>query len=131
MIGLDTNILVRFLVRDDEAQHAAVVDALRRGAEAGETFFVGDVVLAEVCWVLSSRYRCTRDELAAVVRKLTEAEELVFESTERVVRALRAHQHGKGGFADYLIGSHAHDAGCTTVLTFDEALVAESGFERP
>ena len=131
MIGLDTNILVRFLVRDDEAQHAAVVAALRRGAEAGETFFVGDVVLAEVCWVLSSRYHCGREELAAVVRQLTEAEELVFESTERVVRALRAYQHGKGGFADYLIESRAQDAGCSRVLTFDRALLAEAGFESP
>lgn len=131
MIGLDTNTLVRFLVRDDEAQHASVVAALRRGTEAGETFFVGDGVLAEVAWVLTSRYRCGRDELAAVVRQLTEAEELVFESTERVVRALRAYQHGKAGFADYLIGSRAQDAGCSTVLTFDRALLGEAGFESP
>lgn len=131
MIGLDTDTLIRFLVRDDEAQHAVVVAALRRGAEAGETFFVGDVVLAEVCWVLSSRYRCGRGELATVVRQLTEAEELVFESTERVVRALRAYQHGEGAFGDYLIGSRAHDAGCATVLTFDRALLAETGFESP
>jgi predicted nucleic-acid-binding protein len=131
VIGLDTNLLVRFLVRDDEQQHLAVVAALRRGAEAGETFFVGDVVLAEVCWVLASRYRCGREELAAVVRQLTEAEELVFESTERVVRALRAYQHGKGGFADYLTASRAEEAGCSTVLTFDRALLAEGRFKSP
>ena len=131
MIGLDTNILVRFLVRDDEAQHARVVAALQRGVEAGELFFVGDVVLAEVAWVLTSRYRCGREELTSVVRQLTEAEELVFESTERVVRALRAYQHGKGGFADYLIGSRAQDAACSKVLTFDRALLAEVGFESP
>lgn len=131
MIGLDTNILVRFLVRDDQAQHESVVAALRRRTQAGETFFVGDVVLAEVAWVLTSRYRCGRDELAAVVRQLTEAEELVFESTERVVRALRAYQHGRAGFADCLIGSRPNDGGCATVLTFDRALPAEAGFESP
>jgi predicted nucleic-acid-binding protein len=89
------------------------------------------VVLAEVACVLTSRYRCGRDELAAVVRQLTEAEELVFESTERVVRALRAYQHGRAGFADCLIGSRAHDAGCSTVLTFDAALLDQVGFESP
>lgn len=131
MIGLDTNMLVRFLVRDDEAQHAGAVAALRRGAESGETFFVGDVVLAEVAWVLTSRYHCRRDELASVVRQLAETNELVFESTERLVRALRAFQHGKGGFADYLIASRAQDAGCLTMLTFDRDLLAESGFRSP
>jgi predicted nucleic-acid-binding protein len=48
-----------------------------------------------------------------------------------VVRALRAFQHGKGGFADYLIGSRARDEGCSRVLTFDRALLTEAGFESP
>lgn len=113
MFGLDTNILVRFLVRDDEAQHAAVVAALERDTKAGVTFFVSDLVLAEVIWVLTSRYRCSREEVAGVVRQLDESEELVVESTERVVRALRAYQHGKGGFADHLIGARVGRAcGC-------------------
>ena len=131
MIGLDANILVRFLVRDDEDQHLRVVELLRRGAVDGETFFVGEVVLAEVVWVLASRYRCTREEIASVVRKLTEAEELVFESTERVVRALRSFERGKGGFADYLIGQRAQDAGCSTIVTFDRGLHGDGGFGPP
>lgn len=61
MIGLDTNVLVRFLVRDDEEQHRRAVDLLRRGAEEEETFFVGEVV-----WVLVSRYRCGRQEIGQV-----------------------------------------------------------------
>jgi len=131
VIGLDTNTLVRFLVRDDEVQHRQVVAALRRGSEAGESFFVGEVVLAEVAWVLTSRYRCRRGEIAFVVRQLIEAEELVFESTERVIRALRSFQHGKGGFADYLIAARAQDAGCADILTFDRALLVEPGFRSP
>lgn len=131
MIGLDTNILVRFLVRDDEEQHNRVVRLLREGSERGETFFVGEVVLAEVVWVLASRYRCTRTEVSSVVRKLAEAEDLVFESTERLVRALRSFDRGKGGFADYLIAERARDAGCSAVATFDRALHAEAGFVVP
>ncbi len=131
MIGLDTNVLVRFLVRDDEEQHQRVVDLLRRGADEGETFFVGDIVLAEVVWVLASRYRCTRDEISAVVRQLAEVQELVFDSTDRIVRALRAFEKGKGGFADYLIAEGARDAGCTLVVTLDGALHADGGFSPP
>ena len=131
MIGLDTNVLVRFLVRDDEDQHLRAVELLRRGADDGGTFFVGEVVLAEVVWVLASRYRCSREEIASVVRHLTEAQELVFESADRIVRALRSFERGKGGFADYLIAERARDAGCPSVATFDKALHADSGFEAP
>lgn len=131
MIGLDTNVLVRFLVRDDEEQHRRAVDLLRRGVDEGETFFVGEIVLAEVVWVLASRYRCGRDEIAGVVRQLTEVQELVLESTDRVVRALRAFERGKGGFADYLIAERARDAGCSSVATFDRALLADGGFVAP
>ena len=131
MIGLDTNVLVRFLVRDDEDQHRRAVELLRRGADEGGTFFVGEIVLAEVVWVLASRYHCGRDEIGSVVRQLTEVQELVFESTDRVVRALRSFERGKGGFADYLIAERARDAGCSSVATFDKALHADSGFVAP
>jgi len=119
------------LVRDDENQHRCTVDLLRRGADGDETFFVGEVVLAEVVWVLASRYRCGRDEIASVVRQLTEVQELALESTDRVVRALRAFERGKGGFADYLLAERARDAGCTSVATFDRALHADRGFVAP
>ena len=131
MIGLDTNVLVRFLVRDDEEQHRRAVDLLQRGAEEGETFFVGEVVLAEVVWVLVSRYRCRREEIAQVIRQLTEVQELSLESTDRVVRALRAFERGKGGFADYLIAERARVAGCSSVATFDRVLHEDSGFLAP
>ena len=131
MIGLDTNVLVRFLVRDDEDQHQRAAELLRRGAAEGKVFFVGDVVLAEVVSVLRSRYRCDRDEIASVVRQLSEVEELVFESTSRVVRALRVYEKRGGGFADHLIAERARDAGCEVVITFDKALHADGYCSPP
>ena len=131
MIGLDTKVLVRFLVRDDDARHQAAVDLLARGVAAGEQFFIGEVVLAETSWVLASRYRCSREALAAVIRQLVGAEELAFESADRVVRALHAFEQGAAGFADYLIGERARDAGCTEVYTFDQKLLRGSLFAGP
>jgi predicted nucleic-acid-binding protein len=131
VIGLDTNVLVRFLVRDDDAQHQAAVDLLARGVAAGEQFFIAEVVLAETSWVLASRYRCSREELAAVIRQLVGAEELTFESADRVVRALHAFEQGAAGFADYLIGEHARDAGCREVYTFDQKLLRDAPYVRP
>lgn len=131
MIGLDTNVLVRFLVQDDPAQHQRVVGFVRDALARGEVLFVGDVVLAETVWVLSSAFGCTRDEIAATVRALIEAEGLQLESSQRVLRALARFQQGKGGFTDYLLAMRAIDAGCTEVITFDAALLADQGFRAP
>ena len=131
MLGLDTNVLVRFLVRDDESQHRAAADLLARGVASGEQFFIGDVVLVETSWVLGSRYRCSREELSGVIRRLVGAEELTFESPDRVVRALHAFEQGSAGFADYLIGERARDAGCSEIYTFDRKLLRDPPFARP
>ena len=131
MIALDTNVLVRFLAKDDEHQHLRAVTRLRGGVDAGENFFVGDVVLAEVVWVLQSRYRLGRPAIGDTVRALLEAEHLVFESADRCLRALRRYAAGKGGFADYLIAEQARDSGCTVVVTFDHDLLVEADFSAP
>jgi predicted nucleic-acid-binding protein len=131
VIAHDTNVLVRFLVRDDEAQHRRAVALVRKGVSAGEDFFVGDVVLAEVAWVLQGRYGVDRAGIVAVLHGLLEAEHMVFESADRCLRALRRSQSGRGGFADYLIAERAADARCDVVATFDRALLKEDGFRAP
>lgn len=131
MIALDTNVLVRFIAKDDEIQHRAAAAALARGAAAGATYFVGDVVLAEVVWVLQSRYRLGRSEITTVLKALLEVDHLTFESADRCLRALRRYTAGKGGFPDYLIAERAREEACETILTFDQDLLAEHEFTRP
>lgn len=131
MTGLDTNILVRLLVQDDEAQHRAVIALFQRAKDAGEQFFVGDVVVAEVVWVLGSRYRLGRHDIVAVLQQLIEAKELVFESVDRIVRALRSFESQRGDLADYLIAERARDAGCGVIMTFDQALHTDGRFAKP
>ncbi len=131
MIALDTNVLVRFLVKDDEDQHRRAVALLREGLADGETFFVPDVVLAEVVWVLSARYRFIRTEISVAMGSLLSAEGLDFESAERCYRALARFDAGRGGFADYLISERATDAGCEVTATFDRMLLREPGFLAP
>src|SRR5688500_15449977 len=98
MIALDTNDVVRFLVRADAAQHDRARRRLARGAAEGEEFFLGDVVLAETVWVLSSRYRFERRAIALALRALLEAEHVAVESVDRCTRALRRYESGAGGF---------------------------------
>jgi len=131
MRALDTNVLVRFLVRDDPGQyeraHAAIADAQARG----EPLFVGDLVLAETVWVLTRRYRVPKAEVVDVLARLVASRDLVFASRERLLGAIARYRAGAADFADYLIAAHAAAAGADTVLTFDQALRAESDFREP
>ena len=110
MIAVDTSVLLRYLLHDDEAQ-AARADAV---FEAGETVLITDVVLAEAVWTLAGRrYRLAKDELVAVLEQLFSEPSIRFEDDRAVWRALQAYRStapaedaaaAKGaGFADALI----------------------------
>ena len=131
MIALDTNALVRFLVRDDKAQARmakALVDGLGDGDGRG---YVSDVVLCELVWVLTRSYRFDRRRIAEVLQRLVAARQLAFGSTEAIARAVSAYEQGKGDFADYMIREHARDAGCESIATFDRDLLGDDMFSMP
>ncbi len=131
MIALDTNVLVRFLVEDDKAQTARVKVLVRDAIERGEDLFIADVVLCEVVWVLHASYSVQRPQVVETLRKLLQARHLRYRDPDLLERALAAYQSGKGDFADYLIRELARQVGCTTVTTFDKALLREAGFKAP
>jgi predicted nucleic-acid-binding protein len=131
MIALDTNVLVRFLLEDDEAQFRAATAIIARAGRSSEQLFVSEVVLCEVCWVLSARYELSKPEIIPLITKLLHARQLTFRASEVLARALEAYAAGKGDFADYVIREDAAAAGCDSVATFDKALLKEAGFARP
>ena len=131
MIALDTNVMVRFIVRDDEEQSERANQLICRGIERGERFFLADVVLAELVWVLGRSYRLDRDEVSDVLTSLLMASHLAFSSVDRVGRALRRYMAGAGDFADYVIAEQARDSDCEAVATFDRGVLNEDDFFRP
>jgi predicted nucleic-acid-binding protein len=131
MTALDTNILVRYLVRDDEKQARkaqALVDQLDADDERA---YVSDVVLCEIVWVLTRSYGFERSQIALALKQVAGAKQLRFDSVDHVLRALAAYERGKGDFADYLIREHAKAAGCDTIVTFDKRLLKEEMFASP
>ncbi|WP_137846382.1 type II toxin-antitoxin system VapC family toxin [Microbacterium sp. 2FI] len=117
LTGIDTNVLLRYLVRDDEPQYALAarfVEALTPAAPG----FVTQVTLAEIAWVLSRRYRFEKHECLAVIRSLVETEVLEFEDGETVVRALTLAEEG-ADFADALIHASSEVFGVDETVTFD------------
>lgn len=131
MIALDTNVLVRFLVEDDEAQTAAAAALIEETLSAGEGLFVSDIVLCETVWVLTAAYRVKRPAVISILRELLRAKQLAFSAPDLASRAIDAFAAGSGDFADYLIREHARAAGCDEVATFDRALLGEPGFTAP
>jgi predicted nucleic-acid-binding protein len=125
MIGLDTNVLVRYAAQDDAEQSALADSAIERLTES-EPGFVSTVTLAESTWVLRRVYRVGAPEIATFVRHLLGAREIVVENTDAVRRAL-LDTDGDERFTDALIAEIGIEAGCEYTLTFDRRAAALPG----
>ena len=88
MIGLDTNVLIRYLVRDDQHQYEKATRLLRRAVEAGEPIMVSLLTLLEMEWALRSRYALSKEDIAAAISSLLDAAELMFEDEPSVEEAM-------------------------------------------
>ena len=131
MMGLDTNILVRYFAQDDPVQSAVATAVMERRLTEEEPGFVSVVTVAETVWVLDRAYRLGRDEINAAIEHMLGASTLVVENEREVFIAKTALQEGRGEFADALIGALSTKAGCSHVLTFDREALRLPGFELP
>jgi len=121
MIGLDTNVLVRYLAQDDPAQSALATRLIERQLNEREPGFIGLVVLVETCWVLKRLYGATAAELRETVRDLLDTRQFVIEQRTVVLRAVARLGDGAGDLADALIAEGAAEAGCARTVTFDKS----------
>lgn len=128
MIGLDTNVLLRYLTDDDDSQKAAAERFIHRCASRGEPLFVNQIVLCEMTWVLARAYGLSRLRIADLIADLLMTRHLEFEAKETVVAALHDFRGGKADFADCLVGAKNRAAGCSATATFDRAAAALSTF---
>ena len=119
MLGIDTNVLVRFLVHDDEGQYQKARRLIQREVSAGEPVFVSLPVLLETEWVLRSRYRLPKASTLAAVSALLDTTDLLFEDEPAVEEALFRWKDSAVEFADCLILAHNRRAGCRATATFD------------
>lgn len=120
MIGIDTNVLVRYIAQDDAAQSRRATSFIEKQCSAAEPGFVGAVALVEVVWVSESSYRATREEVADIVRRILSIKQLVVQDAETAWKALRLFESSKADFADCLVALGAIEAGCKSVVTFDK-----------
>lgn len=127
MIGLDTNVVVRFLAQDDPIQSPIATRTMARLTRE-QPGFIGAVVLAELTWVLSRAYKRPREEIARAVEGLLQSTQIVVENAPAAYRALaRFEASATAEFADALIAETAALAGARETVTFDQRAATELG----
>ncbi len=131
MIGLDTDILVRYLTQDDPIQSPKATEIIERRLTDENPGFVSIVVMVETVWVLERAYRLAADEIAAAVERMLQTDVLVVENEQEVFSAIIALKDGQGSFADAVIAALGTKAGCCYTLTFDRKALRLPGFEFP
>lgn len=118
MIGLDTNVLLRLFIVDDEAQvrraRKLVGEATRENSA-----LVNSVVLSEFAWALAKQLKKPRKEVVHFVGEVLSADDLDIVHREAAERALASYSRGKADFADYFLAEINADLGCSTTATFD------------
>jgi predicted nucleic-acid-binding protein len=131
MIGLDTNVLVRYLTQDDRVQSAKATELIEQRLTRRDPGFISIVAMAEAVWVLERAYRLGDAEIATTIERTLQADSLVVENEQEVFTAMIALKEGRGSFADALIGALCARAGCSATVTFDQKALRLPGFRPP
>lgn len=128
MIGLDTNVLVRYIAQDDHEQAAAATRLIESRCTAESPGYICIPVLAEMAWVLVSAYRYKKPLVAAVLRQILRTAEFLVEDRDTALAALRDFETGSAEFVDCWIGRRNQERGCAKTYTFDRNAARHGSF---
>ena len=129
MIGLDTNVVIRYLVQDDKKQSAAATHFIETALTAEEPGYINAVTLSEIAWVLLRCYGVTKQQVQDIIEMLLTTKQLVVENVEVTWKALRTFNANSIDFSDALIGRTNIHNGCERTVTFDKKAARLPEFE--
>ncbi len=129
MKGLDTNVLVRYLVQDEAKQAAKATKFIEQSCTDDSPCFIGHITLCELAWVLESNYGQNRESIAAVVEQLLQVGQLSVLEPQVVWRALNDYKTSNADFSDHLLARVNQRLGCETTVTFDKKAGKQPGFK--
>jgi predicted nucleic-acid-binding protein len=128
MIGLDTNVLVRYLTQDDPAQFAKAAAFIDAASEREEQFLVNTLVLCELVWVLAAVYDYSREEIAQALEQIFTTAQFEIERLDEARQALGDFRSSKADFSDALTGRINRSLGAKHTVTLDRDLKAVETF---
>jgi predicted nucleic-acid-binding protein len=129
MIGLNTNILVRYIAQDDAVQSPIATRIIESRLSEERPDFISLVTIAETVWVLDRFYGISAAAIAAVVERILQTDVFLIQNEQEVFTAVVALKTGAGSFSDALIGALGRRAGCAATLTFDRKALRLKDFE--
>jgi predicted nucleic-acid-binding protein len=119
VIALDTNLLLRYIVRDDARQAAAATKLIESSCNPKSPGVITLVVMCELVWVLERGYRFRRDQVVGVLRKVLGSGDLRVERSDLAWQALNRYEAGPADYADYVIGLCGKEENADATWTFD------------
>ena len=122
MIGLDTNVLVRYLTQDDPAQSRRANRFIADSAARDELLHLSTIVLCETVWVLRWAYGAAKADILRSLSRILDTAQFSIEDADACREALASYSQGQGDFSDYLLGGRNGRAGCSVTVTFDRKL---------
>ena len=124
MIGLDTNVIVRYITQDDPKQAAKANKLIETSLSAHNPGYITLVTLVEIVWVLDSCYEQSKDSILNVIHALLTTRQIVVERADSVYIAMKRYGSGKANFSDAVISVVAENDGCDSMVTFDKKAVS-------
>ncbi|MCM2473216.1 type II toxin-antitoxin system VapC family toxin [Rhizobium sp. CG5] len=119
MIGLDTNVLVRYILDDDPVWSPIATDFIDTKLSPQRPGYINPITLVELVWTIRRLPQFDREKLAFLIENLLLADTIVVGEADAVSRALAAYKSGSAGFADYLIAELNEAAGASSTVTID------------
>jgi predicted nucleic-acid-binding protein len=129
LIGLDSNIVIRYLVQDDKKQSAAATRFIEKSLTTDVPGYINHITLCEIVWVLQRCYGVTKQQLRDIIEGLLTTKQLIVENVEVAWKALRAYDANSADFCDALIGQANVQSGCEHTVTFDKKAASLPGFD--
>lgn len=131
MIGIDTNILVRYLTRDDDKQSTDVLSFLNQYSGDESSIYINNVVLCEIIWVLESAYEYSKQEISNALKLILQTPEFAFENHTTIVKVLYEYEQTNSvDFADILISYTNADKGCSVTYSLDKKAISAGYFRN-
>ena len=130
MIGIDTNVIVRYIVQDDPIQSKAATRLIEQSCNIDNPGFINQIVMCELVWVLRRSYKLDKASICKVIEQIIRTDRFLIEDIQLVWKALQAFKESKADFADCLLGQKNLQAGCDYTATLDDAASRLTGYKH-
>lgn len=130
MIGIDTNVIVRYIVQDDPEQARAATKLIEQSCTINNPGYINHIVLCEIVWVLRRNYKLDKQSIYQVIEQIMRTDRLIIEDIQLVWKALETFKETKADFADCLLSQRNLQAGCRYTATLDDAASVTKGYKH-